>query len=101
VFDTNRATWVGGFVRCSTGDAFQGRVVAGVSGTTGGDKTEVVFGTVLLCADHAGGFLLFAECGMVAITLAVTAVGSWSPRKIFGNTAFVVTEDKCVCTKAS
>jgi hypothetical protein len=101
VLDANGAKWVGGFVRCSTGGAFQGRVVAGFSSTTGGDEIEVVFGAVLLCADGAGGFLLFAEFGVVAITLAVTAVGSWSPRKIFGNTAFAVTEDKCVCTKVS
>jgi hypothetical protein len=67
---------------------------------TGGDKTQVVFGIMLLCTDGAGGFLLFAEFGVVSITLAVMAVGSWSPRKIFGNMAFAVIEDKCVCTKA-
>jgi hypothetical protein len=50
----------------------------------------VAFGIVLLCADSAGGFLLFVEFGVVAITLAVTAVGSWGPRKIFSNTAFAV-----------
>jgi hypothetical protein len=54
-----------------------------------------------LYADGAGGFLLFAEFGVVAITLAVIVVGSWSPRKIFGDMAFVVIEDKCVCTKVS
>jgi hypothetical protein len=76
-------------------------VVAGFSGTTGGDETEVVCGAVLLCANGTGRFLLFAEFSVVAITLAVMAVGSWGPRKIFGNVAFAVTEDKCVCTKAS
>jgi hypothetical protein len=100
VRDANRAKWVGGFVRCSTGGAFQGRVVARFSGTAGGDEIQVVFGVVLLCADGAGGFLLFAEFGVVAITLAVMAVGSWGPRKVFGDTAFAVTADKCVCTKA-
>jgi hypothetical protein len=39
VLDANGAKWVGGFVRCSTGGAFQGRVVTGSSGVTGGDKT--------------------------------------------------------------
>jgi hypothetical protein len=73
-------------------------VVIGFSCTTGGDKTQMVFGVVLLHADSTGRFLLFAEFGVVAITLAVTAVGSWGPRKIFGNMAFVVTEDKYVCT---
>jgi hypothetical protein len=101
VRDANGAKWVGGFVRCSTGGAFQRRVVAGFSGATGGDETQVVFGAVLLCADGAGGFLLFAEFGVVAITLAVMALASWSPRKIFGNMAFAVTEDKWVCTKSS
>jgi hypothetical protein len=75
-------------------------VVAGFSGMTGGDGTLVVFGVVLLYADSTGGFLLFAEFGVVAITLAVMAVGSWGPRKIFYNMVFAVIEDKCVCTKA-
>jgi hypothetical protein len=88
--DANGAKWVGGFVRCSVRGAFQGRVVAGFSGATGGDETEVVFGVMLLCADSAGGFLLFAEFGVVAITLAVTAVGSWGPRKVFGNMALAI-----------
>jgi hypothetical protein len=100
VLDANRAKWVGSFVRCSTGGAFQGRMVAGFSGEARGDQTWVVFGAVLLCADGADGFFLFAEFGVVSITLAVTAVGSWSPRKIFGNTAFAVTEGKCGCAKA-
>jgi hypothetical protein len=100
VFDANGAKWIGGFVRCSVGSAFQGRVVAGFSGATGGDKTRVVFRAVLLSIDGTGGFFLFAEFGVVSITLAVMAVGIWGPRKVFGNTAFVVAEDKCVCTKA-
>jgi hypothetical protein len=100
VFDVHGAEWVGGFVRCTAGGTFLGRVGAGFSGMTGGDRTEVVFGAVLLCADGAGRFLRFAEFCVVTITLTVTAVGSWGPRKIFGNTAFAVTEDKCVCTKA-
>jgi hypothetical protein len=100
VLDANGAKWVSGFVRCSTGGTFQGRVGTGFSGATGGDETGVVFGAVLLCAYGAGWFFLIAEFGVVAITLAVMAVGSWGPREIFGNTAFAVTEDKCVCTKA-
>jgi hypothetical protein len=76
VLDANGAKWISGFVRCSTGSAFQGRVGTGFSSTTGGDKTGVVFGAVLLCAYGAGWFFLFAEFGVVAITLAVTAVGS-------------------------
>jgi hypothetical protein len=91
------AKWVGTFGRCSAGGAFQGRVGAGFTGATGGDRTEVVFGVVLLRADGTGRFLFFAEFSVVAVTLAVTAVGGWSPRKIFGNTAFSVTEDECVC----
>jgi hypothetical protein len=98
VLDANGAKLIGSFVRCSAGGALQGRVGAGFSGATGGDRTEVVFGAVLLCADGAGRLLRFAELGVVAVTLTITAVGSWSPRKIFGNTAFSVTEDKCVCT---
>jgi hypothetical protein len=100
VLDVDRAKWVSGFVRCSTGSVFQGQMVAGFSGMAGGDKTRVVFGAVLLCADGTGGFFLFAESGVVSITLAVAAVRSWGPREIFGNMAFVVTEDECYCTKA-
>jgi hypothetical protein len=75
VLDANGAKWIGSFVRCSAGGAFQGRVGAGFSGATGGDQTEVVFGAVLLCADGAGGFILFAEFSVVAVPLAVAAVG--------------------------
>jgi hypothetical protein len=82
VLDMNGAKWVSSFVRCSAGGAFQGRVVVGFSSTTGGDKMEVVFGIVLLCTDGTGGFLHFAEFGVVAITLIVMAVGVGSPRVV-------------------
>jgi hypothetical protein len=75
VSDVNGAKWVGGFVRCTAGGAFQGRVVAGFSSMTGGYETWVVFGIVLLYTDSVGRFLFFAEFSMVAVTLAVTAVG--------------------------
>jgi hypothetical protein len=75
VLDTNGAKWIGSFVRCSAGGAFQGRVGVGFSGMTGGDRIEVVFSTVLLCADGTGGFILFAEFSVVAVPLAVAAVG--------------------------
>jgi hypothetical protein len=92
--------WVGSFVGCTTGGTFQGRVGTGFSGATGGDETDVVFGAMLLCTDGADRFLRFAEFGVVAVTLTVTAVGGWGPGKIFGNAASAVTEDKYVCTKA-
>jgi hypothetical protein len=97
--DANGAKWVGGFVRCSTGGTFQGRVGAGLSGATGGDRTEVVFGAVLLCADGAGRFLRFAEFGVVTVTLTVTAVGVRGPREIFRNSAYAVSDSKTGCTK--
>jgi hypothetical protein len=100
VFDAYVAEWVSGFVRCTVGGTFQGRVGAGFCGMTGGDQTGVVFSAMLLCADGAGRFLRFAKFHVVPITLTVTAMGSWGPRKIFGNMASAVTEDKCVCTKA-
>jgi hypothetical protein len=99
VFDADGAKWVGSFVRCSTGGAFQGRVCAGFSGATGGDRTEVVFGAVLLCADGAGRFLRFAELGVVTITLTVTAVGVRGPREVFRNLAHAVSDSKMGCTK--
>jgi hypothetical protein len=68
------AKWVGSFVRCSAGGAFQGRVGAGFSGAIGGDQTEVVFGIVLLHTDGTGRFFFFAEFSVVAVTLTVTAV---------------------------
>jgi hypothetical protein len=74
VLDAFGAKWVGSFVRCSTGGAFQGRVGAGFSGATGRDRTEVVFGVVLLRTDGTGRFFFFAEFSVVAVTLAVTAV---------------------------
>jgi hypothetical protein len=99
VFDVHGAEWVGGFVRCTAGGAFQGRVGAGFSGATGGDRTEVVFGAVLLCAYSAGRFLRFAELGVVTITLTVTAVGVGGPREVFRNAAHVVTDSETGCTK--
>jgi hypothetical protein len=97
VFDAHGAEWVGGFVRCTAGGTFQGRVGA----ATGGDRTEVVFGAVLLCADGAGRFLRFAELGVVPITLTVMAVGVGGPREVFRNAAHAVTDSETGCTKTS
>jgi hypothetical protein len=99
VLDANRARWIGSFVRCSAGSAFQGRVGAGFSGATGGDRTEVVFGVVVLCADSAGRFFLFTEFGVVAITLTVMAMGVRGPREVWCDAAFSVAESKCGCAK--
>jgi hypothetical protein len=99
VFDAHGAEWVGGFVRCTAGGTFQGRVGAGSSGATGGDRTEVVFGAVLLCADGAGRFLRFAELGVMTITLTVTAVGVGGPREVFRNAAHAVMDSETGCTK--
>jgi hypothetical protein len=99
VFDMDGAKWIGGFVRYSAGGTFQGRVVAGFSGVTGGDQTEVVFGAVLLCADGIGRFLHFAELGVVTITLIVTAVGVRGPREVFHNSVHAVPDSKMGCTK--
>jgi hypothetical protein len=93
------AKWVGSFVRCSAGGAFQGRVGAGFPGATGEDRTGVVFGVVLLCADGAGRFLRFAELGVVTITLTVTAVGVGGPREVFRNAAHAVMDSETGCTK--
>jgi hypothetical protein len=66
-------------VRCATGSAFQRWVGAGIAGSTSGNRTKVVLRAVLLGTDSAGGFLHFAEFGVVAITLTVTAVGVRGP----------------------
>jgi hypothetical protein len=71
--------WVGYFVRCTTGSSFQRWVGAGVASSASGDWTEVVLRAMLLGADSAGGFLCFAEFGVVAITLTVMAVGVRGP----------------------
>jgi hypothetical protein len=92
--------WIGCFVRCTTGSTFQRRVGAGFFGATGGDETEVVFGAVLLGADSAGGFLRFAEFGVVAITLTVMAMGVGGPREVWCDAAFPVAESECICAKA-
>jgi hypothetical protein len=76
VLHINGAKWVSGLVRCSTSSAFQARVGTGFSSMVGGDEIGVVFGAVLLCTYSAGWFFLFTEFGVVAITLAVMAVGS-------------------------
>jgi hypothetical protein len=73
--DVFRTKWVGSFVGYTAAGTFQGRVGTGFSSVIGRDKTEVVFGVMLLCADGAGGFLFFAEFSVVAVTLAVIAVG--------------------------
>jgi hypothetical protein len=93
------AKWVGCFVRCAAGSTFQRRVGAGVAGSTSWDCTKVVVGAVLLGTDSAGGFLRFAEFGVVAVTLTVTAVGVRDPREVWCDAAFLVAEGKCGCTK--
>jgi hypothetical protein len=52
-------------------------VVAGFSAMVGKHRIEIVFGVVLLYTYSAGRIFCFAESGVVAITLAVMAVGSW------------------------
>jgi hypothetical protein len=99
VFDAHGAKWVSGFVRCTTGSTFQGRVGVRFSSATGQDRTEVVFGAVLLCADGAGRFLRFAELGVVTITFTVMAVGVGGPREVFRNVAHAITDSKIGCTK--
>jgi hypothetical protein len=99
VSDVFGAKWVGCFVRCAAGGAFQGWVGAGVAGSTSGDRTKVVLRAMLLGADGAGGFLRFAEFGVVAITLTVTAVGVRGPREIWCDAAFSVADSECGCTK--
>jgi hypothetical protein len=94
VFDADRAKWVSGFVRYATGGALQGRVGVGFSGATGGDRTEVVFGAVLLYADGTGRILCFAELGVLSITLTVTAVGVRVLREVFCNSAYAVLDSK-------
>jgi hypothetical protein len=74
-------------------------VGVGFSGATGGDRTEVVFGAMLLCADGAGRFLCFAELGVVTITLTVMVVGVVGPREVFHNSAYVVLDSKMGYTK--
>jgi hypothetical protein len=93
------AKWVRCFVRCTTGTTFQRRVGAGIAGLTSWDCAKVVVGAVLLGTDSTCGFLRFAEFGVVAVTLAVTAVGVRGPREVWCDAAFLVAECKCGCTK--
>jgi hypothetical protein len=91
--------WVGGFVGCTTGSVFQRWVGVGVAGSTSGNCIKVVIRAVLLSTDSAGGFLCFAEFGVVAITLTVTAVGVRGPQEVWCNVAFSVVESKCSYAK--
>jgi hypothetical protein len=97
----NGAKGVGGFVRCSTGSIFQGKVVAGFSSMIRGNWALMVLCAVLLYTNSIGGFLHFAEFGVVAITLTVMALGGWSPRQILSNPTLAVAKNKYICTKAS
>jgi hypothetical protein len=54
---------------------------------------------MLLGADSAGGFLCFAEFGVVAVTLTVMAVGVGGPQEVWCDAAFSVAEGECGCTK--
>jgi hypothetical protein len=47
----------------------------------------------------AAVFLRFAEFGVVAVTLTVTAVGVGGPREVWCNAAFSVAEGECSCAK--
>jgi hypothetical protein len=91
--------WIGCFVRCTAGGTFHRWVGAGVAGAASGDRTKVVFGVVLLCADAASGFLCIAELGVVAVTIAVAALRCWGPREVFGNAASLVSNEEYGCTK--
>jgi hypothetical protein len=99
VSDAFGAKWVSCFVRCATGSTFQRWVGRGVAGSTSGDQTKVVLRAMLLGADSAGGFLRFAEFGVVAVTLTVMAVGVGGPREVWCDAAFSVAESKCGCAK--
>jgi hypothetical protein len=59
----------------------------------------VVLCAVVLGTDGAGGFLRFAEFGMVAVTLTVMAVGVGGPQEVWCDVVFSVAESKCGCTK--
>jgi hypothetical protein len=75
VLNTFGTKWVGCCVRYTTGSVFQRWVSIGVASSTSGDHIKVVFCAILLGTDSISGFLCFAEFGVVAITLTVTAVG--------------------------
>jgi hypothetical protein len=79
VSDAFGAKLVSCFVRCTVGYTFQRWVRTGVAGSTSGDQTKVVLRAMLLGIDSAGGFLRFAEFGVVAVTLTVMVVGVRGP----------------------
>jgi hypothetical protein len=62
-------------VRCAIGSTFQMCIGIGVAGLTGRDQAKVVLCAMLLGTDSIGEFLCLTEFGVVAITLAVMAVG--------------------------
>lgn len=95
-FDPYGAKRVGCWVSSTAKSAFHRWVGAGLSGATGGDRALVVLGAVWLGADGAGGFLRFAEGGVVAVNLAVAALGGWCPGEVFGNPALTITEKEGV-----
>ena len=96
MFDPYGAKGVGCWVSSTAQGAFHRWVGAGFSCAAGGDRALVVLGVVWLGADSASGFLRFAERGVVAVNLAVPALGGWCPGEVFGNPALAITEKEGV-----
>jgi hypothetical protein len=50
-----------------------------------------------LCADGAGWMLCFAQFGVLAVFLAVAALGGWVPRIVFLNVAEAIAYgERCI-----
>jgi hypothetical protein len=68
---------------CTTGGALERRVGTSITGMAGGDSAGVVFCSMLLGTNSTRWLIDLAESGMVAIFLAVAALGIGFPGKVF------------------
>jgi hypothetical protein len=81
-------------VSCTTGGALEQRVGIGATSAPGGDGAGVVLCGMLLGADSACWLVSLAESGVMAIFLAVAALGGEIPGNVFLDVAEVIANGK-------
>jgi hypothetical protein len=81
-------------VSCATGGAFEWRAGTSATGVAAGDGAGVVLCGVLLGADSASWLVSLAESGVMAVLLAVAALGGGIPGNVFLDVAEVIANGK-------
>jgi hypothetical protein len=82
MLDSDRAQWVSCFVSCAAGGILEWRVGTSATSVVCGDGAGVVLCGMLLGADSPYWLIGFAEPGVMAVFLAVAALGGGIPGNV-------------------